>query len=123
METITPDGYADVGEACRRHDLQRALYDAGGAVMADSPLVPHGAGHRLRHRMENRLCRRGTLRYGEKTILRDPVRDTLAPFLAAGRADPDAPAERGPASARDHFASYPVVSSRRAGLRAGPSTP
>jgi cytochrome P450 len=87
METITLDGYADVREAFRSHDLEQALYDAGGVVMADSLLVLHGAEHRRRRRVENRLFRRGTFRYWEKAFLRDVVRDTLAPFVAAGRAD------------------------------------
>jgi cytochrome P450 len=87
MQTITLDGYADVREAYRQHDLEQALYDAGGVVMADSLLVLHGAEHRRRRRVENRLFRRGTFRYWEKAFLRDLVRDTLAPFVAAGRAD------------------------------------
>ena len=87
MQTITLDGYADVREAFRRHDLEQALYDAGGVVMADSLLVLHGADHRRRRRVENRLFRRGTFRYWEKAFLRDVVRDTLGPFVAAGRAD------------------------------------
>jgi cytochrome P450 len=87
MQTITLDGYADVREAFRQHDLEQALYDAGGVVMADSLLVLHGADHRRRRRVENRLFRRGTFRYWEKAFLRDVVRDTLAPFATAGRAD------------------------------------
>lgn len=87
METITLDSYADVREAYRRHDLQQALYDAGGVVMADSLLVLHGAAHRVRRRVENRLFRRGTFRHWEKAFLHDVVRDTLAPFVAAGHAD------------------------------------
>lgn len=87
MQRITLDGYADVREAYRQHDLEQALYDAGGVVMADSLLVLHGGEHRRRRRVENRLFRRGTFRYWEKAFLRDVVRDTLAPFRAAGRAD------------------------------------
>ena len=55
--------------------------------MADCLLVLHGDDHRKRRRVENRLFRRGTFRYWEKAFLRDVVRDTLAPFHAAGRAD------------------------------------
>src|SRR4029079_6554151 len=88
MQTITLDGYADVREAFRSHDLEQALYDAGGVVMADSLLVLHGADHRGRRRVETRLFGRGTCRYWERAFLRDVVRDTLAPFAAAGRADP-----------------------------------
>lgn len=87
MTTITLDGYADVRDAFRQHDLAQALYDAGGVVMADCLLVLHGDAHRIRRRVENRLFRRGTFRYWEKEFLRDVVHDTLAPFAAAGRAD------------------------------------
>lgn len=87
MQTITLDGYAAVREAFRQHDLEQALYDAGGVVMADSLLVLHGSDHRKRRRVENRLFRRGTFRYWEKAFLRDVVADTLAPFAEAGHAD------------------------------------
>ncbi|MCW0214421.1 MAG: cytochrome P450 [Pseudonocardia sp.] len=87
MQTITLDGYAEVRDAYRQHDLEQALYDAGGVVMADCLLVLHGGEHRRRRRVENRLFRRGTFRYWERTFLHDVVRDTLAPFHAAGRAD------------------------------------
>ncbi|MHC1557565.1 cytochrome P450 [Actinomycetospora sp. C-140] len=87
MSTITLDRYADVREAYRQHDLEQALYDAGGVVMADCLLVLHGSAHRTRRRVENRLFRRGTFRHWEHTFLRDVVTDTLAPFVAAGHAD------------------------------------
>jgi cytochrome P450 len=87
VPTITLDRYADVRDAYRRHELEQALYDAGGVVMADCLLVLHGAEHRTRRRVENRLFRRGTFRYWERAFLRDVVVDTLAPFRAAGRAD------------------------------------
>ncbi|MQA13866.1 MAG: cytochrome P450 [Pseudonocardiaceae bacterium] len=86
-ETMTLDGFADVRDAFRQHDLEQALYDAGGVVMADCLLVLHGQRHRVRRRVENRLFRRGTFRYWERSFLRDVVADTLKPFLAAGRAD------------------------------------
>ncbi|HXV92885.1 MAG TPA: cytochrome P450 [Pseudonocardia sp.] len=85
--TVTLDGYAEVRDAFRQHDLAQALYDAGGVVMADCLLVLHGQEHRVRRRVENRLFRRGTFRHWEREFLHDVVRDTLAPFAAAGRAD------------------------------------
>lgn len=87
MTTITLEGYADVRDAFRLHDLRQDLYDAGGVVMADCLLVLHGAEHRLRRRVENRLFRRGTFRHWERAFLRDVVRDTLAPFVRSGRGD------------------------------------
>jgi len=87
MHTITLDRYADVRDAFRQHDLRQDMYDAGGLVMADCLLVLHGAKHRVRRRVENRLFRRGTFRHWEREFLHDVVRDTLAPFVAAGRGD------------------------------------
>ncbi|MER7367775.1 cytochrome P450 [Nonomuraea wenchangensis] len=87
MATITLDGHADVRDAFRQRDLKQALYDEGGVVMADCLLVLHGDDHRVRRRVENRLFRRGTFRHWEREFLHDVVRDTLAPFAAAGRAD------------------------------------
>lgn len=87
MTTITLDGYADVRDAFRQHDLRQDMYDAGGLVMADCLLVLHGAEHRARRRVENRLFRRGTFRHWEREFLRDVVRDALTPFVEAGRGD------------------------------------
>jgi cytochrome P450 len=87
MQTITLDRYADVRDAFRQHDLRQDMYDAGGLVMADCLLVLHGAEHRVRRRVENRLFRRGTFRHWEHEFLHDVVRDTLAPFVAAGHGD------------------------------------
>lgn len=85
--TITLDGFAEVRDAFRQHDLEQALYDAGSVVMSDCLLVLHGQRHRVRRRVENRLFRRGTFRYWERAFLKDVVADTLAPFLARGQAD------------------------------------
>jgi cytochrome P450 len=87
MTTITLDGYADVRDAFRQHDLRQDMYDAGGLVMADCLLVLHGAEHRVRRRVENRLFRRGTFRHWEREFLHDVVRDTLVPFVEAGLGD------------------------------------
>lgn len=87
MQTITLDQYADVRDAFRQHDLRQDMYDAGGLVMADCLLVLHGAEHRVRRRVENRLFRRGTFRHWEREFLHDVVRDTLRPFVDAGRGD------------------------------------
>ncbi len=87
MTTIFLDGYADVRDAFRQHDLRQDMYDAGGLVMADCLLVLHGAEHRLRRRVENRLFRRGTFRHWEHLFLREVVRDTLVPFVSGGHGD------------------------------------
>lgn len=81
------DGYAQVRDAYRCRDLQQALYDAGGVVMADSLLVLHGDAHRRRRRVENRLFRPGVFAAWERTIVSDLVRDTIAGHRASGRAE------------------------------------
>lgn len=85
--TITLDGFDQIRDALRQHDLEQALYDAGGVVMADCLLVLHGQRHRARRRVENRLFRRGTFRHWERSFLKDVVTNSLAPFLERGRAD------------------------------------
>lgn len=79
--------YGDVREALRRHDLEQALYDAGGAVMAGSLITLHGEAHKRRRRVENRLFRRGTFRWWELSLVPGTIEASYAPALAAGRTD------------------------------------
>lgn len=86
-ERIAVTRYADVRECLRQRDLQQALYDAGGAVMADSLITLHGDAHKARRRAENRLFRRGTFRWWEINVVPGTIERTYAAPLAAGRAD------------------------------------
>lgn len=86
-ERIVLTGYADVREALRQRDLEQALYDAGGAVMADSLITLHGEAHKLRRRVENRLFRRGTFRWWELHLVPGTIERSYAGPLAAGRTD------------------------------------
>lgn len=86
-ERIVLTSYADVREALRQHDLKQALYDAGGAVMADSLITLHGEAHKVRRRVENRLFRRGTFRWWELNLLPGTIERSYAPSLARGSAD------------------------------------
>ncbi len=87
VQTITMDGFAQIRDAYRSRDLEQALYDAGGVVMADSLLVLHGDAHRQRRRVENRLFGPGVFREWECTIVGATVRDTIGPCRAAGHAE------------------------------------
>lgn len=86
-ERIVLSGYADVREALRQRDLMQALYDAGGAVMADSLITLHGEAHKRRRRVENRLFRRGTFRWWELNLVPGIIEQSYAQPIAEGRAD------------------------------------
>ena len=84
---ITLSTFEDVREAFRAKGLKQALYDEGGVVMSGVLLTLHGDAHRARRRLENRLFRRDTFRRYERELVGDIISGTLAPFVAAGRAD------------------------------------
>ena len=84
---MTLRSFEEVREAFRAKDLKQALYDEGGVVMADVLLTLHGASHRLRRRLENRLFRRDTFRRYERELTAEIVTKTLEPFLATREAD------------------------------------
>ena len=84
-ERVVLTSYADVREAFRQHDLKQALYDAGGAVMADSLITLHGEAHKQRRRVENRLFRRGTFRYWELNLVPAAIERSLPPRWRSAR--------------------------------------
>ena len=86
-ERVVLTSYADVREAFRQHDLKQALYEAGGAVMADSLITLHGEAHKQRRRVENRLFRRGTFRYWEHNLVPAAIERSLTGPLERGSAD------------------------------------
>jgi cytochrome P450 len=86
-EPIVLSGFDDAKEAYRSKDLRQALYDEGDVIMADVLVNLHGAEHRERRRVENRLFRRDTFERYERDLFPGVVEQTLAPYLKAGRAD------------------------------------
>lgn len=84
---VTITSYHEAREAYRQKDLRQALYDAGEVVMADVLVNLHGAEHRDRRRLENRLFRRETIDLYERDLFPPIIAETLAPELAAGRAE------------------------------------
>lgn len=86
-EPIVIGGFDDAKEAYRSKDLRQALYDEGEVIMADVLVNLHGAEHRARRRVENRLFRRDTFEHYERDLFPGVVEQTLAPYLADGRAD------------------------------------
>jgi cytochrome P450 len=84
---VTITSYHEAREAYRQKDLRQALYDAGEVVMADVLVNLHGSEHRDRRRLENRLFRRETIDLYERELFPPIIAETLAPELAAGRAE------------------------------------
>lgn len=84
---VTISTYEEAKEAYRQKDLRQALYDAGEVIMADVLVNLHGAEHRDRRRLENRLFRRETLEAYEHELFPPILRDTLATDVATGRGE------------------------------------
>ena len=85
VHTVTT--YEAARDAFRQKQLRQALYDAGEVVMADVLVNLHGDEHRARRRLENRLFRRDTRERDERTRFPAIVAETLAPHVAASRAE------------------------------------
>lgn len=79
--------WASVRDALRHRDLRQALYDEGGVVMDDCLLTLHGAAHRDRRRLENRLFRRDVFAEWELEVLGATLDESLLPVVRAGRGD------------------------------------
>ena len=84
---ITVSTYAQAREAFRQKELRQALYDEGDVVMSDVLVNLHGADHRARRRLENRLFRKDTHRRYERDFFPPVVAATLAPHVESGRAE------------------------------------
>lgn len=84
---VTVSSYAQARDAFRSKVLRQALYDEGDVVMADVLVNLHGAAHRARRRLENRLFRKDTHRRYEHESFPPVVTATLAPHVAAGHAE------------------------------------
>jgi cytochrome P450 len=84
---ITITGYDEAKDAYRQKTLRQALYDAGEVVMSDVLVNLHGAEHRDRRRLENRLFRRDTFALYENELFPPIIDETLAPDLVAGRTE------------------------------------
>lgn len=85
--TYTITTYEEAKEAYRQKDLRQALYDAGEVVMADVLVNLHGAEHRDRRRLENRLFGRDTLDRYERSLFPPIIAETLVPDVEAGRTE------------------------------------
>ncbi len=85
--TVTVTSLAAAQRCYRNRDLRQGSYDEGDVVMADVVINLHGAEHRNRRRLENRLFRRDTFWHFEQDLFPAIFDETLAPHLAAGRTE------------------------------------
>ena len=85
--TVTINTFAAAQQCYRNRYLRQAAYDDGDVVMADVLINLHGAEHRNRRRLENRLFRRDTFWHYEQDLFPAIFEETLAPHLAAGRTE------------------------------------
>jgi predicted dehydrogenase len=86
-ETIVLRTFADAKDAYRAKDLRQSLYDEGEVVMDGVLVNLHGDAHRDRRRVENRMFRRDVFDRYERELFPGVTERTVAPHLAAGRAD------------------------------------
>lgn len=86
-ESIELTSWHQVWEALRSKQLRQAGYSEGAVITAGTLLDLHGAAHRERRRIENRLFRRETFAHWEHEVLGVTIDATLEPFLQRGRCD------------------------------------
>lgn len=79
--------YQDVREALRNRSLRQALYDDGHRLMDGVIVNLHGDAHVARRRLENRLFRRDTFAWYERSRIPDTIDTVLAPAVAVGRGE------------------------------------
>lgn len=84
---FTVSSYAGAQAALKHSELVQSLYDAGGAVMQDALITLHGDAHSERRIVEFSVFSRRFFRFYEQELFPATLEPTLAPMLAAGRAD------------------------------------
>ena len=87
IPVVTISTFDEAKDTYRQKDLRQALYDAGEVIMGDVLVNLHGAEHRDRRRLENRLFRRETFELYERTLFPPIISETIAPHVATGRAE------------------------------------
>ena len=87
MNVLTVTTFDDAKEIYRHKDFKQALYDAGEVVMDGVLVNLHGDEHSASRRLENRLFSRETLVHYERDLFPQVIQETLAPYVASGRAE------------------------------------
>jgi cytochrome P450 len=84
---LTVTSYEQADSLLRRPDLRQALYDEAAILMAKVLVNLHGDEHRVRRNVETKVFRRDFFYYYEQHVFPRTLEETLAPFVAAGKAD------------------------------------
>lgn len=87
MSILTLTAHDDLVRAYRHRDLRQAMYDEGRVVMQDVLLNLHGAEHKARRRLVNRVFNRPVFAFYEREVIPKLIDQSMAPFLEAGRGD------------------------------------
>ncbi len=87
MKTVHVSEFQHAQEALKNPDLAQALYEQGGVVMEDVLVSLHGEAHHKRRVTEFAVFGRGFFRHYEQNVFPQTLEATIAPFLAAGKAD------------------------------------
>ena len=87
MALFTIDTYKEAEDALRRSDLRQALYDEGAILMKKVLVNLHGDEHLVRKRVVTKILRPAFFHHYEKNVFRPTLTQTLAPYVAAGKAD------------------------------------
>ncbi|MEV0595760.1 cytochrome P450 [Nonomuraea cavernae] len=87
VATFTISSFEAAKDVYRQKDLRQALYDEGEVVMSDVLVNLHGAEHRKRRRVENRIFRRETFDHYERDLFPKVTERTLAPYVVKGGVD------------------------------------
>lgn len=87
MAVVDVTGFRDAQQTLALADLKQALYDEGAALMQRVIVTLHGDEHRRRRLLEMKIFKKDFFAYYENEVLPEVLRQSLAPFVAAGKAD------------------------------------
>jgi len=87
MPTTVVSDYKHAQDTLRMNDLRQALYDEGAILMEKVLVNLHGEEHRARRNIEIKVFRRDFFEWYEKQVFPTTLRETLQPYLHAGKAD------------------------------------
>ena len=87
MASIVVSGYKQANDTLRISDLRQALYDEGAILMEKVLVNLHGEEHRSRRLIETKVFRRDFFQWYESQVFPATLQQTLAPYLATGKAD------------------------------------
>lgn len=87
MPSIVVSEFKQASDTLRMTDLRQALYDEGAILMEKVLVNLHGDEHKTRRAIETKVFRRDFFEWYEKQVFPATLRETLAPYLAAGRTD------------------------------------